>query len=83
MGLAARPTIFMVSAIWDADASVWAGSCDAVPVAAEADTLDALLQKIGDMTSDLLADNHPGVEPASVFFQLSALRELERHSDAA
>lgn len=73
----ARPTIFVVMASWDADASVWTGSCDAAPVAVEADTLDALLERISEMTSDLLASNHPHIDPSSVYFQLSALRELE------
>jgi hypothetical protein len=30
------------------------------------------------MTLDLLADSHPGVDPASVYLQISALREVEQ-----
>jgi len=72
-----KPVIFTVSAAWDDEASVWSGSCDAIPAAADAPTLDELLAKISAMTLDLLPDNHPGVDPAFVFIQLTALREAE------
>jgi hypothetical protein len=29
------------------------------------------------MAIDLLPDNHPGVDPASLFLQITALREAE------
>jgi hypothetical protein len=41
---------------------------DDIPAAADAPTLDELLAKISAMTLDLLPDNHPGVDPASVSF---------------
>jgi len=72
-----KPTIFTVSAIWDDDASVWSGHCDDIPAAADAATLDELLAKISAMALDLLPDNHPGVDPSSVFVQITALREAE------
>ncbi len=72
-----KPTIFIVSAAWDDEASVWSGHCDDIPAAADAPTLDGLLAKMSAMALDLLADNHPGVEPASVYLQLNALREAE------
>ena len=56
---------------------VWAGHCDAIPAAADAPTLDELLAKISAMALDLLPDNHPGVDPAVVFLQITALREAE------
>jgi Domain of unknown function (DUF1902) len=40
-------------------------------------TLDELLEKISAMTLDLLPDNHPGVDPASVYLQITALREVD------
>jgi Domain of unknown function (DUF1902) len=40
-------------------------------------TLDELLAKISAMALDLLPDNHPGVDPASVYLQITALREAE------
>jgi hypothetical protein len=72
-----KPVIFTISAAWDDEASVWTGHCDDIPAAADAATLDELLAKISAMTLDLLPDNHPGVDPASVFLQITALREAE------
>ena len=72
-----KPVIFTVSAIWDQEASVWSGHCDDIPAAADAPTLDDLLAKISAMALDLLPDNHPDVDPASVFVQITALREAE------
>jgi hypothetical protein len=70
-----KPVIFMISAAWDDEASVWSGHCDDIPAAADAPTLDALLAKISAMALDLLPDNHPGVDPASLYLQITALRE--------
>ena len=64
-----KPVIFTISAKWDADASVWSGHCDDIPAAADAPTLDELMAKISAMVLDLLPDNHPGIDPASVFVQ--------------
>jgi uncharacterized protein DUF1902 len=72
-----KPVIFTVSAIWDEEASVWSGHCDDIPAAADAPTLDELLAKISAMALDLLPDNHPGVDPESVFVQITALREAD------
>ena len=71
----AKPVIFTVSAIWDAEAQVWSGHCDDIPAAAEAPTLDELLKKVSQMALDLAPENHPGVEPESIFIQVTALRE--------
>ncbi len=73
----ARPLIFTISAAWDDEAAVWTGHCDDIPAAADAPTLDELLAKISAMALDLLPDNHPGVDPASVYLQITALREAE------
>lgn len=72
-----KPTIFTVSAAWDQEASVWSGHCDDISAAADAATLDELLAKISAMALDLLPDNHRGVDPASLFVQITALREAE------
>ena len=72
-----KPVLFTISAIWDDEASVWSGHCDEIPAAADAPMLDELLAKISAMALDLLPDNHPGVDPASVFMQITALREAE------
>jgi len=70
-----KPVIFTVSAIWDAEANVWSGHCDEIPAAADAPTLDQLLDKISQMALDVAPDNHPGVEPESIFIQVLALCE--------
>jgi hypothetical protein len=72
-----KPVIFTISAIWDADAGVWTGHCDEIPAAADAPTLDELLARVSAMALDLLPDNHPDVDPASVYLQITALREAE------
>jgi hypothetical protein len=72
-----RPVIFTISAAWDQKASVWTGHCDDIPAAADAPTLDELLEKISAMALDLLPDNHPDVAPESLFLQITALREAE------
>ncbi len=72
-----KPVIFTISAVWDAEESVWSGHCDEIPAAADAPTLDALLAKISAMALDLLPDNHPGIDPAALFLQITALREAE------
>jgi hypothetical protein len=73
----ARPVIFTISAAWDDEAEVWTGHCDDIPAAADAATLDELLAKITSMALDLLPDNHPDVDPASLYLQITALREAE------
>jgi hypothetical protein len=73
----AKPLIFTVSASWDNEAAVWTGHCDDIPAAADAPTLDELLTKISAMALDLLPDNYPGVDPESVYVQITALREAE------
>jgi hypothetical protein len=71
-----KPAIFTVSAIWDQEASVWSGHCDDIPAAAP--SLDDLLATISAMALDLLPNNHADVDPASVFVQITALREAEQ-----
>lgn len=70
-----KPVIFTISAAWDDEASVWSGHCDDIPAAADAPTLDQLLEKISAMALDLLPENHPDVDPQSLFLQITALRE--------
>ncbi len=72
-----KPVIFTISAAWDEEASVWSGHCDDIPAAADAKTLDEVLAKISAMALDVLPDNHPDIDPASLFLQITALREAE------
>jgi hypothetical protein len=73
----AKPVIFTISAVWDNEAEVWSGHCDEIPAAADAPTLDGVLGKITMMALDLLPDNHPDIDPASLFLQITALKEAE------
>jgi hypothetical protein len=73
----AKPVIFTISTVWDDKASVWTGHCDDIPAAADAPTLDELLAKISAIALDLLPDNHPDIDPANLFLQITALREAE------
>ncbi|MBX3576601.1 MAG: DUF1902 domain-containing protein [Rhizobiaceae bacterium] len=73
-----KPVIFTISAVWDAEAAVWSGACDEIPAAADAPTLDELLDKASQIAMDLLPDNHPEIDPASLYLQITALREAER-----
>lgn len=70
-----RPKIFVIVAEWDAEAGVWAGHCDDIPAAADAPTLDELMQKITAMALDVLPDNHPDIVPTDVYLQVTATRE--------
>jgi len=72
-----KPVIFTISAAWDEEASVWTGHCDDIPAAADAKTLDELLAKISAMALEVLPDNHPDIDPGSLFLQITALREAE------
>jgi len=65
-----RPVIFTIFAVWDQEASVWSGHCDDIPAAADAPTLDELLEKISAMALDLLLDNHPDVAAESSFLRI-------------
>jgi len=47
-----------ITAVRDAEASVWSGRCDDIPAAADAPTLDELMAKISAMALDLLSENH-------------------------
>ncbi|MGL4491084.1 MAG: DUF1902 domain-containing protein [Rhizobiaceae bacterium] len=72
-----KPTVFTISASWDSQASVWTGHCDDIPAAADSPTLDGLLSKMTAIALDLLPDNHPEADPAALYLQITALREVE------
>jgi hypothetical protein len=40
-----------------------------------ATTLDGLLEKMARMALDLESDNHPDIDPDSIYIQINALRE--------
>ena len=72
----AKPVIFTVSAIWDAEARVWSGHCDDIPAAAEAPTLDELLEKVSQMALDMAPEITPtsSLSPSSFRLRRCAKR---------
>ncbi len=51
--------VYQVSAFWDEEATVWVATSEDVPgLATEADTIEALSQKLRDLVPDLLLSNH-------------------------
>lgn len=66
--------IFFVRAEWDDEAHVWVATSDDVPgLATEAETLEALSEKLQKMVPELLEAN--GMElPQEVSFELLARR---------
>lgn len=52
-------TVYQVNAFWDGEAEVWVATSDDVPgLATEADTIEALSQKLREVVPDLLVRNH-------------------------
>ena len=53
-----NPNTFQIDAFWDVDAAVWVATSDDVPgLATEADSFDALQQKLRLMVPELLMLN--------------------------
>lgn len=51
--------VYQVDAFWDVDAAVWVATSEDVPgLATEADTIEALSQKLHQMIPDLLLSNN-------------------------
>jgi hypothetical protein len=51
--------VYQVDAFWDNDTNVWVATSDDVPgLATEADTFEALSQKLRNMVPELLRLNH-------------------------
>jgi predicted RNase H-like HicB family nuclease len=52
-------TTYQIDAFWDAEAAVWVATSEDVPgLATEADTIEALSQKLRQIIPDLLLLNH-------------------------
>lgn len=51
--------VYQVSAFWDEASAVWVATSEDVPgLATEADTIEALSQKLRNLVPDLLLSNH-------------------------
>ncbi|MCY7276712.1 MAG: DUF1902 domain-containing protein [Phormidesmis sp. CAN_BIN44] len=54
-----KSAVYQVSAFWDENAAVWVATSEDVPgLATEADTVEALSQKLRDIVPELLLSNH-------------------------
>jgi predicted RNase H-like HicB family nuclease len=52
-------SVYQVNAFWDDEAVVWVATSEDVPgLATEADTIEALSQKLRDIIPDLLFSDH-------------------------
>jgi predicted RNase H-like HicB family nuclease len=68
---------FYVHAEWDAEAHVWVATSDEVPgLATEADTTEALVQKLKTLIPELLAANDQRTEQPIAFELLTRRFEL-------
>ena len=68
---------FYVHAEWDAEARVWVATSDEVPgLATEADTTEALVQKLKTLIPELLAANNQHTEQPIAFELLTRRFEL-------
>ena len=63
---------FTVHAFYDADAKVWCGSCDDLPLTAEADTLDGLLARAVEIAPEIALLNGLAEEGEEVTIHLTA-----------
>ena len=66
---------FTIAAAWDDEAEAWTGHCETSQPLLTRRHATSCWQKISATALDLLPDNHPGVDPESVYLQLTALRE--------
>jgi predicted RNase H-like HicB family nuclease len=73
---------FQVHATWDQEASVWVAESDDVPgLVTEADTLEALLDKVRGLIPELLEAN--GVMPHGDEFPFTLIARGRAHRQAA
>lgn len=70
--------VYQVSAFWDEEAAVWVATSEDVPgLATEADTIEALSQKLRDIIPDLLLSNRviPTDYAGAIAIQLTSHRQ--------
>lgn len=70
--------VYQVSAFWDDEAAVWVATSEDIPgLATEADTIEALSQKLRDIVPDLLVSNQviAGDYTGAIAIQLTSHRQ--------
>jgi predicted RNase H-like HicB family nuclease len=64
-----------VDATWDADAGVWVATCDDIPgLATEADTIEALSDKVSVMIPELIEANALTFDQAEIAMEIHAVK---------
>lgn len=54
-----KSSVYQVNAFWDEESAVWVATSEDVPgLATEADTIEALSQKLRNIVPELLFSNH-------------------------
>ena len=73
-----QQTIFQVNAFWDAESAVWVATSDDIPgLATEANSFDALQQKLRVIVPELLMLNHviPENYKGAISFELTSHKQ--------
>ena len=76
LSLSRTHVTYQVDAFWDPDSAVWVASSDNIPgLATEADSIEALSQKLRSLIPELLRLNHviPASYVGAIAFQLTSL----------
>jgi predicted RNase H-like HicB family nuclease len=68
--------IYKVESFWDAEANVWVATSEDVPgLVTEAETIEALMQKLRGMIPELVMLNQVSSDQGSISFQLTSHRQ--------
>lgn len=69
-----RKRVFIVRAEWDEAAKVWTGQNDAIPLATEAKTFDALVRRVLKIAPEMIALNQVAKPGDTVTIRVTAER---------
>jgi Domain of unknown function (DUF1902) len=65
---------FVIHALWDAEAGVWVGSSDVIPVVSEAATLETLIARLRLIAPEMIAENGLAAPGETVTLEVVAER---------
>ncbi len=78
-----RKRVFIVRAEWDEAAKVWTGQNDAIPLATEAKTFDALVKRVLKIAPEMIALNRVAKPGDTVTIRVTAERGADVSLSAA
>ena len=64
---------YVITMIWDNDAVVWSAACDAIPIALESGSFDALVERVKVAAPELLSMN--GKDPECLLHFIADRRD--------